>query len=159
MTLPFARTREEREQRGDPRPSIAVDDDGNEVAGVRPVELRVPIGTFTGWNPRHPAQGAPGDLMSMMGMTLPFARTREEREQRGDPRPSIAERYPSRPAYLDAVRRAAGALVAERWMLAEDVDAVVARAGEQWDLFHRGHLSREATAPSRGDGVVRGRSR
>jgi hypothetical protein len=125
---------------GAPYPTFvaAVDGDGNEVAGIRPVEVVVPIGTYTGWNPRHPAQGAPGDLMSMMGMTLPLTRTRQEREQRGDPRPSIEERYPSRAAYLDAVRRAAEALVAERWMLAEDVDAVVARAGEQWDLFQRG---------------------
>ena len=36
---------------------------------------------------------------------------REERERAGDPRPSIAERYPSRPYYLGAVRRAVDALV------------------------------------------------
>src|SRR5204862_7651824 len=40
----------------------AVDTDGNEVAGIRAVELRVPLGTFSGWNLRHPDQGAPGDL-------------------------------------------------------------------------------------------------
>src|SRR5262249_13491616 len=78
----------------------AVDADGNEVAGIRPVELAVPLGTFTGWNPRHPDQGAPGDIMSMMGSTLPFARTADERARRGDPRPSIGERYASRDDYL-----------------------------------------------------------
>src|SRR5207248_10277385 len=57
----------------------AVDADGNDRAGVRPWELRIPLATFTGWNPRHPAQGAPGDLMSMMGSTLPFPRTRAAR--------------------------------------------------------------------------------
>jgi hypothetical protein len=115
-----------------------VDGDGNEVAGIRPVELAAPIGTFTGWNPRHPEQGAPGDIMSMMGSTLPFARTAEERARRGDPRPSIAERYASRDDYLARVRAAAAALVSARHMLAEDVDAVVARAGKQWDLFQEG---------------------
>jgi hypothetical protein len=35
----------------------AVDADGNEVVGIRPVELAVPLATFTGWNPRHPEQG------------------------------------------------------------------------------------------------------
>jgi hypothetical protein len=74
----------------------AVDRDGNELAGIRPVELRVPLATVTGWNPRHPEQGAPGDLMAMMGSTLPFARTEAERQRRGDPRASIAERYASR---------------------------------------------------------------
>ena len=113
----------------------AVDADGNEVAGIRAVELRVPLGTFTGWNPRHPDQGAPGDLMSMMGSTLPFCRDADERARRGDPRPSIAERYASRDQYLARVRAACAELVGFRHMLAEDVDAVVARAGRQWDLF------------------------
>jgi hypothetical protein len=116
----------------------AVDADGNEVAGIRPVELAVPLATCTGWNPRHPEQGAPGDLMAMMGSTLPLARTRAERERRGDARASIEERYGSRAAYLAAVRTAAGALVAARHALAEDVDAMVARAGELWDLLERG---------------------
>ena len=113
----------------------AVDADGNEVAGIRPVELRVPIGTFTGWNPRHPDQGAPGDIMSMMGSTLPFCRTADERARRGDPRPSVAERYASRDDYLARVRAACAELVGLRHMLAEDVEAVVARAGRQYDHF------------------------
>jgi Alpha/beta hydrolase domain len=35
----------------------SVDDDGNDIPGVRPVELGAPLATFTGWNPRHPDQG------------------------------------------------------------------------------------------------------
>src|SRR2546428_764371 len=111
----------------------AVDADGNEIAGVRPVELLAPLATFTGWNPRHPDQGAPGDLMSMMGSTLPFPRTRAERLAKGDPRRSVEERYPSRAAYLEKVRTAALALVAARHMLAEDLDAIVEHAGRLWD--------------------------
>jgi hypothetical protein len=76
--------------------------------------------------------------MSMMGSTLPFAPTESERARRGDPRPSIAARYPSRQEYLDRVRAAAEALVRARHMLAEDVDAVTARAARQWDLFQEG---------------------
>jgi len=116
----------------------AVDGDGNETAGVRPVELAATLATFTGWNPRHPSQGAPGDLMSMMGSTLPFARTRAERARTGDPRPSVEERYASREAYLAAVRAAALGLVGRRWMLEEDVDAAVERAGLTWDLLEKG---------------------
>ena len=116
----------------------AVDADGNETVGIRPVELAAPLATFTGWNPRHPAQGAPGDLMQMMGSTLAFSRTREEREQRGDARASIQERYGSRAGYLAAVRAAAEALVAARHALAEDVEAMVERAGQRWDLIERG---------------------
>jgi len=113
----------------------AVDADGNEAAGIRPMEIRVPLATFTGWNPRHPAQGAPGDLMSMMGSTFPLARTVAEREQAKDPRLSIAERYGDRAGYLERVRREADVMVATRFLLAEDVDAVVARAGLLWEFI------------------------
>ena len=92
----------------------AVDADGNETAGLVPTELAVPVATFMGWNPRHPDQGAPGDLMSMMGSTIPLARTAAERAASGDPRPSIAERYGSRERYLALVREAAMRLVAAR---------------------------------------------
>jgi hypothetical protein len=112
----------------------AVDVDGNERAGIRPPELRVPLATFTGWNPRHPEQGAPDDLMAMMGSTLPFARTARERAATGDPRLSIEERYAGHDDYLARVRGVAEELVTARYLLAEDVDAVVARAGSLWDF-------------------------
>jgi len=112
-----------------------LDADGNERAGVRLPELAVPLATYCGWNVRHPEQGAPGDLMQMMGSTLPFPRTRAERDRAHDPRASIEERYASREAYLARVREAAQKLVGERYLLAEDVDAVVGRAGKLWDYF------------------------
>ena len=114
----------------------ALDADGNEAAGIRGPELAAPLATLTGWNPRHPEQGAPGDLMSMMGSTLPFALTRAERERSGDPRASVAERYPSRAAYLERVREAVRTLIAARQALAEDLDAIVERAGQRWDWIH-----------------------
>ena len=112
----------------------AVDADGNDTAGIRPPELRVPVATFAGWNPRHPDQGAPGDLMSMMGSTLPFAPTAALRQASGDPRPSLAERYGDRDGYLARVRSDVQAMVAARHVLAEDVEAVVERAGALWDF-------------------------
>jgi Alpha/beta hydrolase domain len=116
----------------------AVDADGNETAGIQPPELLAPLASFTGWNLRHPSQGAPGDLMSMMGSTFPFATNAAERERTGDPRPSLAERYGSRAAYLERVRVVATEAVARRHLLAEDVPAIVARAGALWDLVHAG---------------------
>jgi hypothetical protein len=116
----------------------AVDADGNETVGIRPVEVAAPLATFTGWNPRHPEQGAPGDLMQMMGSTLPFPRTPAEGAERGDARASIQARYGSRAGHLAAVRAAAEALVAARLALAEDVEAMVERAGQRWDLIERG---------------------
>ena len=115
----------------------AVDVDGNDAAGVRPWELRVPLATFTGWNLRHPDQGAPGDLMSMMGSTLPFPRTPAERARTGDPRRSLEERYRGREDFLDRVRRAAEAMVAERHLLEEDVPDVIERARHLWNFVQQ----------------------
>ena len=111
-----------------------VDADGNETAGIIPTELAVPLASFTGWNLRHADQGAPGDLMSMMGSTIAFPRTAADRARTRDPRASIAERYGSRDRYLALVREAAQRLVAARHALTEDVDAIVARATALWDF-------------------------
>lgn len=123
---------------GAPYPSYVskLDADGNEVAGIRPPELSSPLATYCGWNVRHPDQGVPGDLMQMMGSTLPFPRTRMERELRGDPRPSIEERYASREVYLAHVRRQTLRLIEQRLVLDEDLDAIVERAGKAWDYLH-----------------------
>ena len=53
---------------------------------------------------------------------------------------SIAERYASREAYLASVRTEAQALVAARHALAEDVEGMVERAGQLWDVIARGAL-------------------
>ncbi|MBI2289975.1 MAG: hypothetical protein HYU73_06500, partial [Betaproteobacteria bacterium] len=47
-----------------------------------------------------------------------------------------AERYGSRAAYLEHVREAAQKLAAARHVLAEDIEAIVERAGRQWDFLH-----------------------
>ena len=120
---------------GAPYPSYVskLDADGNEVAGIRAPELRAPLATFMGWNSRHAENGAPGDIMLMMGSTLPFARTREERERSGDPRLSVVERYPSKAAYLERVREATRTLIAARHALLEDLEVIVDRASQRWD--------------------------
>ena len=109
-----------------------VDADGNELAGIRLPELAAPLATSAGWNTRHAQNGAEGQMSDMVGSTLPFARTRADREAAGDPRPSIEERYASCEEYQARVRSAANELVARRHMLACDVELSVANAGVLW---------------------------
>jgi hypothetical protein len=113
----------------------AVDDDGNEVAGIALPEVNVPLAAHAGWNLRHPDIGGEQQLLVFAGATLPFPRTRAEREAAGDPRRAIAERYRSRDDYLARVRAAAHALVARRHLLEEDVELSLALAGQMWDEF------------------------
>ena len=104
-----------------------VDADGNEIGGIRLPEVAVPLATYTGWNFRNPEIGGTSRLIGNTGSYIPFARTRAEREERGDSAVSIEERYPSRGILSrigSATRRRS--LVRERYMLAEDVDATVA---------------------------------
>src|SRR6185369_10954592 len=55
-----------------------LDADGNEVAGVRSVELQVPVATHSGWNLR--AKGYMEDVLCyLVGSYIPFAKTKEER--------------------------------------------------------------------------------
>jgi hypothetical protein len=117
-----------------PRPLPAVDADGNEIAGVRLPDVSVPVGTHTGWNPRHPETGAPQTIIPMQGFSRFFAPTRNERERTGDPRPSIAERYADKGAYLALVRKEALQLAERRYILADDIDAVVDNCAVRYDL-------------------------
>ena len=116
----------------------SVDADGNESAGVRVPEVAAPLATYLGWNVRRDSEVMAG----IVGSALPFAETEEARAAQEDPRPSIEARYPSREAYLDAVRAAAAALQEQRLFLAEDVERCVAVAGKRWDArIERGSKS------------------
>jgi hypothetical protein len=112
-----------------------IDDDGNERAGIPVPELTVPVATHTGWNLRHPDIGGADQLLYFAGSTLPFAKTRVDREKAHDPRPAIAERYRSRDDYLARVGEAARALVVQGYLLEEDIETSLTFAGRFWDTW------------------------
>jgi hypothetical protein len=107
-----------------------VDAAGNELAGIRLPTVSVPLATYAGWNLAK-AGYAEGSLCSVTGSTLPFARTRAEREATADPRPSIEERYESKKGYVEAIERAARALVDKRLLLEEDANLYVEMARQR----------------------------
>ena len=115
----------------------AVDEAGNDRAGIRLPEIAVPLATHTGWNYRRASIGAPDRLASEIGSYLPLPRTRADRERAGDGRKSVAERYASREDYLGRISLAAVALVEEGFLLAEDVPAVIQRAQAHYDWAAR----------------------
>ena len=86
-------------EQGDEYPSVVsdVDDDGNEVGGIRLPSVSVPLATNTGWNLRHPDNGNPdlviGITGGLAGWTVPFPKTESDRKAAGDPRVSIEDRY------------------------------------------------------------------
>ena len=105
------------------------DSDGNDIAGIRTLDLLVPLGTFTGWSLRKGLD----DCGDAFGQFIPFAQTKAQRLQNGDPRLSIEERYPNRDHYQQALRHAAEQLLVDRSLLASDVDNEISRLLRLYD--------------------------
>ncbi len=114
-----------------------VDADGNEVAGVRTAESRVPLATYTGWNFRNQASGGTNLLVSLLGSRIPFPKTAAEASATKDPRTPVAERYPSREAYLAKAQAVCDELVKGGYLLIGDVPQVMRRMEQQWDVASR----------------------
>jgi len=100
------------------------DEDGLDLAGIRPMEVRAPLGTNTGWNIRAVGSRAP-NLCGLSGSYFPFATTKAERVAAGDPRKSLQERYHDHEGYVRAVEKAARDLIRERLLLQEDADRFI----------------------------------
>ena len=107
-----------------------VDQDGNEVAGIRLPDIAVPLATYTGWN-LYKTPFTEGELCDRDGSYLAFAKTRAEREAKGDPRPSLEERYAGQGDYVNKVVKAASELVRARLLLPEDAEAYAQAAARK----------------------------
>jgi hypothetical protein len=104
-----------------------VDAEGNDVAGIRLPAIQVPIGTYTGWN-LQPRRLAMDELSGLLGSYIPFAKTKADRRQTGDPRLSIQERYKDHADYVRQLSCAARRLVDERFLLPEDAERMIDEA-------------------------------
>jgi hypothetical protein len=85
------------------------------MAGVRQPAVAAPVAVYTGWNPRRHIDGLPDVLYDRLGSKLPLP----------PGRPSVTDRHPTRDEYAAAVLAAANTLVAEGFLLPDDVNAVV----------------------------------
>jgi len=104
-----------------------IDADGNELDGIRSPLISAPLGSYVGWNVA--ASGfEKGRTCGNVGGYIPFAATKTERVAKGDPRPSLEERYSSHAAYVAKVKAQADVLVAQRYMLPADAARIVAEA-------------------------------
>jgi len=108
----------------------AVDEDGNQIPGIRLPRVENPIGTYAGWNPRD-AGHAENDLSANSGGWAPLAVTLEERLGTDDPRLSLEERYGSRGDWVSKVARTANDLVRQRYLLPEDRAKIISEAAHQ----------------------------
>ena len=107
-------------------PTLApkVDADGNEIAGIKSLLMRVPLGTYTAWNPiaSGPLKGREASLSAGY---VPFAKTKAERQASGDSRLSIEERYSSLWLYYLYAVNQANIMVQERFLLPDDAAVMI----------------------------------
>lgn len=120
---------------GDPFPSLVpqVDEYGNERGGIPSVETLAPLATYAPWNLRLEFRGGREELTDYLGTYIPLSRSEVERRASTDPRPSIETLYADKTEYLEVAADAARSLLAEGWLLEEDLPAVLGRAEQHWD--------------------------
>lgn len=99
-----------------------VDADGIELGGIRLPVVAVPLGTFTGWNYRTAATGAPKELAPTLGSFFAFSK-----EQ-------IATRYGTKDAWLKRIGEESDKLVRQRFLLDRDRAKVLDHAAQLWDF-------------------------
>ena len=76
----------------------SLDPIGSEATGLRALELRVPIGSYTPWALRFGKPGGADEMAGYIGSFLPLARSDATRRE-GDARPSLETFYATREAY------------------------------------------------------------
>jgi hypothetical protein len=105
---------------GEPRTALVsdVDDDGNEIAGIRLPVVGAPVAAFTGWNPRVSINGLPDVLYEFVGSLLPLQSGRKP---------------PGRVQYEKEALEAARRLVEARLLLDRDVQRTVSEAMRLYD--------------------------
>jgi len=69
-----------------------------------------------------------GQICSLVGGYVPFARTKAERDKAEDPRASVEERYGDRQGYVCAVQKAVRQSVKDRYLLEVDGKRLVDQA-------------------------------
>lgn len=104
-----------------------IDEDGNEIPGIRTPDIAVPLATYTGWNFR-PENWAAEAMDDLKGSFFPLDYSRTQGKLSKDPRTTWKERYISRARYVRMVVAAVEQLVEDRLLLDEDADRYVNEA-------------------------------
>jgi len=99
--------------------------DGNEMGCLNPAEVAVPVASYTGWNLISDGTGADGNLASLRGSYIPFARSKAERLASQDPRRSVQERYQSVESYIVQMKVYCDGLVKGGYLRVDDVPRIL----------------------------------
>ncbi|HMG71643.1 MAG TPA: alpha/beta hydrolase domain-containing protein [Gemmatimonadaceae bacterium] len=108
---------------------------GNDLGGIRSIELLAPLATYYPWLLRSGMPAGADRLLSFRGTFVPLPRTDADRRSTSDSRPSIQSLYGDRTRFMRQVDAGISSLIAHRFMLPADSVAARSRMGEAWDKF------------------------
>ena len=111
---------------------------GNEQGTLELPAISVPVGSYLGFSLRSSTIGAAGELLSLQGSYIPFAKTRAEQEANKDPRPSIDSLYKSYAEYEKEYLESAQARIADGYILPEELPRLKALCEKFKPLFETG---------------------
>jgi hypothetical protein len=112
-----------------------VDSIGNDLGGIRSIELLVPLATYYPWQLRTGMVAATDRLLSFRGTFAPLPRTDAERRTAGDSRPSIESLYGDRTRFMRQVDAGISSLIARRFLLPADSGAARSRMSDVWERY------------------------
>lgn len=115
-----------------------IDEDGNDIAGIRMPDVEVPLATYTGWNFRAVAAGQPDQLQGGGGSFLPFSKEK------------ILARYKDLESYLAQYEMAAKKLASQGYLLEQDIPALRKAAETRWNwIMQSGRITNASPIPAR----------
>lgn len=117
-----------------PFPSLvpAVDLNGNDLGGIRNIEIAVPLATYFPWNLRTGFVGGEDELTDFTGTFVPL-QPDKRRGYKPDSRFDIRSLYKDADDYMSQVDRVAVNLIESGYLLEEDLDYVKVNAMERWN--------------------------
>jgi hypothetical protein len=124
-----------------------VDSIGNELGGIRSVEILAPLATYYPWQLRTGMPAGTDRLVSFRGTFIPLPKTDAQRRASGDSRPSIEALYGDKTRFLQRVDESISALIARRFLLPADSTAARNRMIDIWNRY--GLVSNQAGSPGR----------
>ena len=112
-----------------------VDSIGNDLGGIRSIEVSVPLATYYPWQLRTGLPAGADRLLSFRGTFIPLSKTKADRRGSADSRPSIESLYGDKTHFMTRVDAAISSLIAHRFLLAQDSAIARARMSDVWDRF------------------------
>src|SRR3954469_15677246 len=107
-----------------------VDSLGNELGGIRSIEILAPLATYYPWQLRSGMAAGTDRLVSFRGTFIPLPKTEAGRRASGDSRPSVEALYGDKAGFMARVDSAISSLIIQRFMLAEDSAVALARMSD-----------------------------